>query len=325
MHIWFPTRMTYWCSVSLARKIILSAGILLLISAGVFYWYYEQRIYRLDSLLARLPTSDSAVVHIDFASLRTSGALKWFTGSGAGEEPDYKNFVAKTGFDYKRDLDLALVSFHPSGTFFLIRGRFNWPRLEEYALGNKGTCYRSLCRLAGSKPDRRISFFPLRRDLMAMAVSADDFAASRLDSAPAHPGFPVVDHPIWIHLSPGALRDPERFPEGTRLFAKALEIAESTTLSVGAGAGQDLAARLVAECPDERSAQTLVETLERITTLLSTLIRRESHSPDPSELAGVLASGKFQREGRRALGTWKVSHAFIQKLTGTDKGAESGK
>ena len=53
MHIWFPTRMTYWCSVSLARKIILSAGILLLISAGVFYWYYEQRIYRLDSLIGQ--------------------------------------------------------------------------------------------------------------------------------------------------------------------------------------------------------------------------------------------------------------------------------
>jgi hypothetical protein len=317
--------MTYWCSVSLARKIIFSAGILLLVSAGVSYWYYEQRIYRLDSLLTRLPTSDSAVLHIDFASLRRSGALKWFTGSGAEEEPDYRNFVAKTGFDYKRDLDLALVSFHPSGTYFLVRGRFNWPRLEEYARENKGTCYRSLCRLTGSKPDRRISFFPLRRDLMAMAVGADDFAASRLDSAPGHPAFPVVDRPIWIHLSPGALRDPERFPEGTRLIAKALEISQSTTLSVGAGSGQGLEAHLAADCLDERSAQTLVDTLERITTLLSTLIRRENHTPDPSDLAGVLASGKFQREGRRALGTWKVSQAFIQKLTGTDKAAESGK
>jgi hypothetical protein len=311
-----------------SRKLILAAVVLLIAGGAAFYyWHREREIYRLDALLARLPVTDAAIVHIDFSALRSAGAMKWLSGTGAEEEPDYKAFVSKTGFDYKRDLDLALGAFHPSGTFFLVRGRFDWQRLETYAQENHGTCYRSLCRMPGSKPERRISFFPLRKDLMALAVSTDDFAASRLDSG-AQQTAPISfpSNPVWIHLTRGALRDPERFPEGTRLIAKALEIADSTNLSLGPGSKEGFEARLEAQCPNEKSAQALVETLDRITTLLSTLLRREAQSPGPGDLAGVLTSGKFKRDGLRALGTWQLSQAFVAKLAeSVEKPAEAGK
>ena len=40
--------------------------------------------------------------------------------------------------------------------------------------GEDGHCYNSLCRLNGSTPERKISFFPVQQNLMAMAVSPDD-------------------------------------------------------------------------------------------------------------------------------------------------------
>jgi hypothetical protein len=242
-------------------------------------------------------------------------------------EPEYKDFVAQTGFDYRRDLDLALVSFHHSDSFFLVRGRFDWPRLEAFARQNRGSCYRSLCRLPGSKPERRISFFPLRRDLMALAVSSDDFAATQLD-APNPPPSKVKRsvQPLWAHFTPGFLRDPERFPEGTRLFVKALELSTGTTVAAGPAARGGFEVSLEAVCADERSAQTLTETFDRITTLLKTLLRRDAQEPAPDDLAAVLSSGRFRRDGKRALGNWRVENAFLEKLAEPGKPpAESSK
>jgi hypothetical protein len=79
-----------------------------------------------ESILARLPSDDASILSIDFASLRRSGILDLLSGSVVDEEPEYKAFVDKTAFDYRRDLDHAFVSFHPTGVYFLVQGRFDW-------------------------------------------------------------------------------------------------------------------------------------------------------------------------------------------------------
>src|SRR6266571_2330075 len=133
-----------------------------------------------EMALARLPSDNAAVLSIDFDALRRGGIFEMLSGPVVEEEPEYKTFVEKTAFDYRRDLDHAFISFHSSGVYFLVRGRFDWKRLEGYAREQGGGCVNSLCRMPGSVPERKISFFPLHSSLMAMAVSVNESAATRM-------------------------------------------------------------------------------------------------------------------------------------------------
>ena len=55
-------------------------------------------------------------------ALRAGGILQMLDGSKVGEDPEYRAFVAKTEFDYKQDLDTAMVAFGPTGRYMLLKG-----------------------------------------------------------------------------------------------------------------------------------------------------------------------------------------------------------
>ena len=138
-------------------------------------------------MLKRLPTDDAVVLYIDFSRLRAAGILQMLDGSKVGEDPEYQNFVRKTDFDYKQDLDAVMVAFAPMGKYMLLKGRFDWKSLKSYVQAGDGRCNNSFCKLAGSTPEKRISFFPLQSNLMAMAVSNDDVAALRMNTVTERP------------------------------------------------------------------------------------------------------------------------------------------
>jgi hypothetical protein len=101
-------------------------------------------------------------------------------GSKAVEEPDYQQFVNETKFDYRQDLDAIAAAFKDGKVYFALRGRFHWKDLKDYAARQGGSCHGDFCVVAGSQPNRRISFYPLKRDVLAMAIGPDDFAAYQL-------------------------------------------------------------------------------------------------------------------------------------------------
>jgi len=97
------------------------AWLLLLAVAGVcagliggVLWRHE-RTFSNSTLLRRLPVADSLVVGIDFAALRGSGILQALEDSKVAEEPDYQAFVHQTDFNWKQDLDGAILAFAPTG------------------------------------------------------------------------------------------------------------------------------------------------------------------------------------------------------------------
>src|SRR5213594_243646 len=104
-------------------------GILLCAIGAVVY--LKTRDLSPEAVLARLPSDNAAVLLIDFSALRRGGIFEMLSGPMVDEEPEYKTFVEKTAFDYRRDLDHAFISFHASGVYFLLRGRFDWKRLEN--------------------------------------------------------------------------------------------------------------------------------------------------------------------------------------------------
>jgi hypothetical protein len=269
-----------------------------------------------ESVLARLPTDNAAVLAIDFASLRSGGLLELLSGPTVEEEPEYKTFVAKTGFDYRRDLDHAFVSFHQDGVYFLVRGRFNWKQLASYASEQGGGCRGGTCRMPGSLPARKISFFPLRSNLMAMAVSGDESAVERMrePARGAHP-IAILSQPVWLSLPSAALKKSADFPAGTQLFAKAMEDAESVTLSI-APQGRAIEARLEVVCRDAREAGILAAQFQKLTAVLRQIIEQEKQTPNPADLSGVLTAGVFHQEDVRVIGRWPIERAFLDNLAG---------
>src|SRR6185369_14332721 len=205
------------------RALLLIAILALLCGAsvGVVAWYRARPIPT-GMLLKRIPAQDAVVLYIDFAALRQGGILKLLESSRASEDPDYQNFARKIDFDYRQDLDSAMVAFTPEGKYMLVRGKFNWKSLRSYASEGGGSCANSICKMTGSTPERRISFFPVQSGLMALAVSTDESAVNAMTPSPSGPPAEVPGAPVWLSLPGTFLRSGENLPSGTKMFARGM-------------------------------------------------------------------------------------------------------
>jgi hypothetical protein len=171
--------------------------------------------------------------------------------------------------------------------------------------------------MAGSRPERRISFLPLRGDLMAMAVGPRPDAAVSLSRKPDSPrSIDIPEDPLWISIAPAALRNFEKLPAGTRSFARAMQGADQVRLSLSAAAGGAFEARLLVQCPSDRDAAALRKHLEQTTEMLRKMIAREGQTPNPADLSGVLTGGVFRQQGARVEGRWPVQQAFVDSILG---------
>jgi hypothetical protein len=275
------------------------------VSAGVWLWW-RQSFIPLD----HLPTRNATVVRVDFKSLRKGGLLALLAARPGLEEPEYRTFVESSGFNYQKDLDDAIISFAPDATYFILRGRFNWAKLETYAKANGGACYQDLCHLPGSQPDRRISFLPLEHNLMAMAVAHDDTAAAALKDRIPGRAIDQPKDPIWVSVPSSALKQTASLPAGTKLLASAVAGADSIMLTAGAAGGDGYAAHLEAVCASEKEARAMATELQKLTTSLKAVARQ------PDDLTGLLIAGSFQQSDKKVFGFWPIQKKLLENLAG---------
>ena len=288
------------------------AALLLALGVGLSLYFRTAR-----HTLQLLPAENAILLRVDFQALRRAGILDLLSGGAVAQEPEYKAFVAKTGFDYARDLNAAYISFHPDGTFFLASGKFDWQKLSDYAREQHGSCVNGLCRMPGSVAERKISWFAVRSDLLALAVSSDESAATRMADAKSDRHVDPGDNPVWVSIPPARLHKPDSFPEGTKLFAEALGAAEEVQFTLTAARqGHGYEANLLADCRNEQEAAALSETLRKITKVLATLLEKEGAKPSAADLAGVLTGGVFRLDGKRVVGRWPIQRAFLESLAG---------
>ena len=294
--------------------------LILLISAlcGLTLWgviWFRSRALSPAAMLQRLPTDDAVVLYIDFSRLRAGGILQLLSASKVGEAPEYQSFVHQTDFDYKQDLDAAMVAFAPKGKYMLLKGRFDWKALIAYVHASGGRCNNSFCKMAGSSPERRISFFPMQTNLMAMGVSDDDVAALRMNTVDPRADAEIPNAPIWLSIPPSVVRSGQSLPPGTQMFARSLERAQAVTLAV-VPEGDSFAAKLHVRCASVTDATALAADLNKTTGLLRELIEREHQKANPADLSGFLTSGAFRSDGARVSGYWPMSRALIENLLG---------
>lgn len=288
---------------------ILASAVLLIASVVAFKAARPSGLSSQLDLLARLPNQPAAVVSVDFATLRRAGLLNART---APLEPEYKAFLDGSGFDYRRDLDLAVASFSGAGNFFVARGHFDWAKLRNYAIRQGGSCYDQLCRVQGSTPERRISFLPLRDNVIALAVSSDDLAATRLRTPNSALASQVPNTPVWLSVSGQALSHPGALPEGIRVALSGLMETDRVLLTAGPGP-RGIEAHLETTCRSLDAARTLESQLRSTAATLREAIARNKTTDET--LAGILSAGSFNRDAKKVTGTWRIDPAIIQGLT----------
>jgi hypothetical protein len=283
---------------------------------GGAWWYRTRGASTPEELVACLPRSDAVVVYVDVDALRNSRMLDLLAGSRATEELEYRQFVEQTGFDYRRDMDRVAAAFARDHVFLVIRGRFDWRRLINYANSNGGQCRGSICRMPSSQPGRSISFFPLRAAVLALAVSRDEWAATEIADRKMPAPLPIgANQPVWISVPGARLRDLNDPLPGTRSFISALSTADHMMFSIGPEADR-LAVHADVTCANPQAATALATQLTETTELLRKMLAREKQTPNPSDLSSMLANGAFKAEDRRVSARWPMERALIESLAG---------
>jgi hypothetical protein len=299
----------YVSFLTVARKPIAIAVLLtgLLLASGVAGFkihsrraFFDQRV-----LLSRFPAEDALAMSIDIAGLRATGLLD---ESKTALEPDYKQFVEGTRFDYKRDLDSVVASFSHSGNYFIARGRFNWAKLRDYAMREGGSCYQDLCRVQGSRPERHISFLPLRNDAIALAVSTDDLAATRLTKTSQPVTVPLPTAPVWISVPGAELRRDDLSPLLSPLIG-----ADRIIITVES-AGHAIEAHMEATCRTPDDARILASRLRSTTAILKQRLALDKRTAD-DYVETMLTAGSFSQTDRRVTGRWPVGKGLLDALT----------
>jgi hypothetical protein len=294
--------------LALALVVVCAAAV-----AGVMYFRRGAPLTAAQ-MVSYMPPGEATLLYLDVQALRDSGILEKLAGSTVTEEPEYKAFIAESGFDYRTDLDAILSSTSEVQQLFLLKGRFDWKALIKYANSHGGACNNGFCKIPSDRAGRAVSFYPIAPNVMSLAVSKDEYAAGNV--RPPKKKTASVDtppQPIWLAVPASTLKDVEKLPPGTKLFAKALENSERVIFTLGPEAerfelGMDVT------CKNAEDAVRLRAQLEGLTTMLSKLISRENQTPNPNDLSGVLTAGVFQRVDRRVVGKWPIQKAFIEGL-----------
>lgn len=298
-----------------------TAVLIVLGAIGAAAWFgydrYQHRFVRTDAdLLKLLPPGDLTTFYVNIAALRQGGILKLFTGITPAAEKDYADFVASTNFDYSRDMDALAGGAADDEIYFLVRGRFDWPRLQQFAVNHGGNCDEESCRAPGTTPGRWINFLRIQPDTLALAVGQSQTAADQLRP----PGRRLQDtpsgDPVWVSISPSLLKDPTALPKPLRIFAISLQPAQSVMLSAGQAehSSEAFTVQLEAAFPNAPSADTTCKQMQIQTRLLRLELAKENRQPNPADLTGLLTSGTFQVGSTHLFGTWPVRKELLHTL-----------
>ncbi len=281
--------------------------------------YYRHRFVRSNGdLFALLPPGNQTTFFADVAVLRRAGMLKLLEGTKIQHDPDYERFVREAGFDYAKDLDALAGASRDEQLSFLLRGRFHWDQLRQYASAHGGACAGDFCKVPTAKAGRWIGFLPIQPDVLALAISSNANGANQLKpSGHGQNTRPLPEQPVWVSLSESLLKNPGDLPVPLRIFAMSLQSAHPVVLSIDAaaeGTGAAFRLQLEAACQTETAAETMRSQWEIQTKMLRLELTRERRQPNPADLTGLLTAGSFQVVNHRFIGSWPVRSELLQAL-----------
>jgi hypothetical protein len=302
------------------RKRLHPSILLALLAAVVFFVFFGIHRYRHRhiresvDIVRLLPPGDQSTFFADVDLLRRGSYLSLITAASAPSEPDYRQFVQETNFDYTKDVDAIAGGAATNQLALFVKGRFDWSRLQAYAQHHGGGCDRSECGLPASKPGQWISFSELQPDVMAVAVSGKQDAAAALARAKPNRLLEIPSDPVWLHPARSLLDTPNALPFALRMFAIALQSADSIVVSLGPSKDAVFDLKLKGHFENAAAADTARNQLEIDTKMLKLELVREHAKPNAADFTGLLTAGTFVQKGAILTGVWPVHKEFLETL-----------
>jgi len=301
------------------RTVWIAIGLLALAGAAIFSVIDTERHRFVRSsvdLVKQLPPGDFTRFYADLGALRQAGLLHLLTGVSPIQEKDYQEFVRQTQFDYTRDMDALAGASDGEQFFFLLRGRFQWDKLKQYAAAHGGTCRRLSCVVPTSKSGYWVNLVRVQSDVTGLSISANSAAAETLRRKAPETEHAFPTDPVWVSVSRAVLSKPDALPLPMRILAISLQSADRVVLSLGAVTDKQAAfqVELKANFPIEASAETARAQLEIETKMLKLGLQRAHRQPNPADLTGLIAAGSFRRVRKEVLGSWPVRWELLRTL-----------
>lgn len=279
---------------------------------------FRHRIVGSNVDLVRLlpsPEGDFSTFFLNVELLRRGGYLDLLSPNTVPVEADYRQFVQETNFDFARDVDAIAGALSTTSQLDLfIKGRLDWSRLRAYATRHSGSCDGSECRMPARNPGRWISFAELQPDTMALAVTPDRNAASALVITKPGPPEIISSDPAWLRPSKTFLQQPNALPQPLRMFAIAIQSAQTLLISFSPDPQAAFDIKLQAHFALPAIANTSRNQLEIDTKMMKLELARERAQPNPADLTGLLTSSRFTQNGKVLEGIWPVSKELLQAM-----------
>lgn len=300
--------------------------VVILIACGAvaaLYYYRKVNTETPGQMISILPRQNASVFYVNVGAIRDSGLLSDVSGPRVTEEPEYKDFLAQTNFDYQRDLDRLAGATTGDETYLLLAGRFDWKRLSQYTRRHGGQCLQGICSLPANRPNHWVSFLPLRSNLMGLAISDNQRAVYSIGKIGSVTEISVPKDPVWISIPHVILAKPHTLPPIAAALVDAVGSATTLTLSLTDPEAQtgipglDQAAfvvRMEARFDSAANAVDMESQLIRATSLVKTMVDTRQAPAGPTDLASILMRGSFQDASGVVTGSWPVSREFVNSL-----------
>jgi hypothetical protein len=162
--------------MSRRRLIAISAAVVAV--AGIFAYELQTRravaAGSMPELIEMAPGDATFIAYLDLENLRSEPLIDRIAAMAAPVtvDRDYANFVSATGFDYRSDLDRAVIAGSTGQTLVIAEGRFDQEKIKQYAL-RSGSVERKGDRAAyvmqSAAPGKSISLSFLSKNRIAIA------------------------------------------------------------------------------------------------------------------------------------------------------------
>lgn len=259
---------------------------------------YEVRVHffpaahSFPELIELAPAQSTFIAYIDLAELRKEPLIGRLAALAepVAVDPDYKQFVGSTGFDYQRDLDEVVIAATADQKVAIADGRFDRKKIEEYALRSgtiETTNGHTIYVIHSKMPGQNISLTFLGTHRIALGQGGDfsgylrsphaplDTAMrqrlSRVAGSPAFAGWQIPDSLTHAMGRTGSFAVP------------ALQSLRAMNIAIKPDA-QQLLISLEGECDSPQQAQNLSASLDFLRTIL------------PAGLAGGKTHGQMSAE-----------------------------
>lgn len=297
------------------RRTVVAVALVVLAAAALYVAWERLRPRGgpAGAMLAALPPGDGLTVFVDARVLRQTGILQRIAGEAGAEEDDYRRFVEATGFEYRRDLDAALLRAENGRRWIVVEARLDEDRLRRYFLAHGGRCFGGLCSMQGSAPERQISWVRLGRRRWGIAVSPDPLAAAAFTDTAGKArtaSWQPPQAPLWLYVPARMLVPPEGAPAWAALALGSLRESKWLLFGVTASGGR-LRFEFQAPCRDAGSARAVTG---RWSEVLKALQEAAASAGDHDSLPALLAEGRVWAEGDTVRGQWMVDLGRLEKL-----------